>query len=148
MVKMVPLISTRCTGPLGLVHLPRVWQKMLLASRDQLADGYRSGEGGFDGFVLDALGIDLKDAAEYISSDQPTYLAFEGWVRAQADAGRLTPEAIASVNEQILGFPMPDPRRTELLQGVGLSADEDIHAGADINDLDDWAGFHRALCGD
>ena len=53
MVKMVPLISTRCTGPLGLVHLPRVWQKMLLASRDQLADGYRSGEGGFDGFVLD-----------------------------------------------------------------------------------------------
>ena len=56
----VPLISTRTTGPLGVVHLPRLWLKMRLAARDKLAEGYRAGEGGFDGMLLETLGIDLE----------------------------------------------------------------------------------------
>jgi hypothetical protein len=48
----VPLISTRTKGPLGLVHLPRLWLKMRLSAKGQLAEGYRAGEGGFDGKLL------------------------------------------------------------------------------------------------
>jgi hypothetical protein len=47
MRKHIPLISTRSTGPLGIVHLPRLWQKMRLAAKDKLADDYRSGKGGY-----------------------------------------------------------------------------------------------------
>ena len=45
----IPLISTRTKGPLGLVHLPRLWLKMRLSAKGKLADEYRAGEGGFDG---------------------------------------------------------------------------------------------------
>ena len=38
MSKIVPLISSGVAGPLGVLHLPRLWQKVLLESLGQLAD--------------------------------------------------------------------------------------------------------------
>ena len=37
MSKIVPLISSGIAGPLGVLHLPRLWQKVLLESLGQLA---------------------------------------------------------------------------------------------------------------
>ena len=61
----VPLISTRTKGPLGLVHLPRLWLKMRLSAKGKLADEYRAGEGGFDSLLLEALGIDSTAAIAF-----------------------------------------------------------------------------------
>ena len=36
----VPLISSGTTGPLGVYHLPRLWQKVSLEARGKLAAGY------------------------------------------------------------------------------------------------------------
>ena len=84
----IPLISTRAKGPLGLVHLPRLWLKMRLSAKGKLADEYRAGEGGFDGMLLEALGIDSTTAVAFVSASQPGYLAFEAWVKEKCETGK------------------------------------------------------------
>jgi hypothetical protein len=126
MDRNIPLISTRSKGPLGLAHLPRLWLKMRLAGKSVLAEGYHAGHGGFDGALLEALGI-------------------EDWIRDHARAESLTAESIAAINDRILGFPKPEPGRTEMLQALGLPVDDKPWLGSDINDLDDWNSFHLML---
>lgn len=141
----VPLISTRSKGPLGLAHLPRLWLKMRLADKGALAEGYRAGEGGFDGALLNALGIDSADAVVFIAASQPGYLAFEAWVREHAQPDSLTPAAIEQFNEKILSFAKPEPGRSDALEALGLPKSDAVWFGTDLNDLDDWNGFHLAL---
>ena len=40
MSKIVPLISSGTKGPLGVLHLPRLWQKVSLEAAGKIADGY------------------------------------------------------------------------------------------------------------
>lgn len=141
----VPLISTRTKGPLGLVHLPRLWLKMRLSAKGKLADEYRAGKGGFDGMLLEALGIDSTATVAFVSAAQPGYLAFETWVKKNAKPESLTPEAIDQFNERILSFPKPEPGRSEMLEVLGLPQSDKEWLGTDLNDLDDWHGFHLAL---
>ena len=39
MSKYVPMISSGTAGPLGALHLPRLWQKVSLEAAGKLADG-------------------------------------------------------------------------------------------------------------
>jgi hypothetical protein len=148
MDRYAPLIGTAARGPLGLVHLPRLWLKMLLASQGKLAEGYRAGAGGFDGALLKFLGIASVDAVDYVAASQPTYLAFEAWVRDNAAPDRLATEAIAQFNERILSFAKPEPGRSEMLADLGMPDDDTEWSGADLNNLDDWCAFHQALLQD
>ena len=141
----VPLISTRTKGPLGLAHLPRLWLKMRLSAQGKLAEGYRAGEGGFDGALIEALGIDSNVVVTFVSASQPDYLAFETWVKKNAKPGSLTPEAIDQFNQRILSFPKPEPGRSEMLEVLELPPSDQEWLGTDLNDLDDWHGFHLAL---
>ena len=145
MEKHIPLISTRTIGPLGLVHLPRVWLKLRLAAQDMLNENYRAGEGGFDGVLLNSLGIEPSAVVAFIKASQPSYLHFEDCVKKNADPESITPDAIAACNERILTFPKPEPMRTESLEFVGLSQSDKEWLGTDLNDLDDWHGIHLAL---
>ena len=144
----IPLISTRTKGPLGLAHLPRLWLKMRLSAKGKLADGYRSGEGGFDGALLKALGIDSTAVTAFVHEAQPSYLAFERWVKENAKLESLTPEAIDQFNQRILSFPKPEPGRSEMLEILGFPPSDTEWLGTDLNDLDDWHGFHLALLDD
>jgi hypothetical protein len=56
--KLIPLISSGTAGPLGAVHLPRLWLKLTLAAHDMLADGYDEAGARVDQMTLDALGLD------------------------------------------------------------------------------------------
>ena len=142
---IIPLISNRSKGPLGLVHLPRLWQKMRLAAKEKLTEGYRAGKGGLDGALLEALGLRLEATTSFIAGSQPTYLAFEAWVKENADPDRLTPEAINGFNQRVLSFAKPEPDRSEMLDLLGLPKDDTVWIASDLNDLDDWHGFHLAL---
>ena len=141
----VPMISTRMTGPLGVVHLPRLWLKMRLAAKDKLAEGYRAGEGGFDEMLLNALGVDSKAAVAFVRESQPTYLAFEAWVKENAAADNLTAEAIKAFNDQILSIAKPEPWHSEMLDTLGIPKDGKEWLATDLNDLEDWQDFHQAL---
>ena len=54
---IVPLISSGVAGPLGVLHLPRLWLKTSLEARGKLAAGYPGCGKGFDQMVLDGLGL-------------------------------------------------------------------------------------------
>jgi hypothetical protein len=53
----VPLISSGVAGPLGVLHLPRLWLKASLEAGGKLAPGYPGCGSGYDQMVLDGLGI-------------------------------------------------------------------------------------------
>jgi hypothetical protein len=56
-MKIVPLIGSAEVGPLGVLHLPRLWLKISLDAKGLLADGYPAVGTGFDQMVLDGLGL-------------------------------------------------------------------------------------------
>ena len=50
--KIVPLISSGTKGPLGVLHLPRLWQKVSLEAAGKIADGYPGIGAGYDAMVI------------------------------------------------------------------------------------------------
>ncbi|BDE06202.1 hypothetical protein WPS_14780 [Vulcanimicrobium alpinum] len=141
---LVPVLSSSVTGPLGVMHLPRLWLKILLHARGVLPEGYRHGVGGFDEFTTSTLGIDRDAFIAYIETALPDYLALEAWVRA--NAANLTPEAIAAVNARVSSADLPEPMLSERRARFGLD-DPAYTKAVRLNDLDDWAGIHAALVG-
>jgi hypothetical protein len=137
---VIPAISSSVTGPIGIVHLARLWFKKLLKLHGRLPADYRCGEGGFDGQLLDLLGIANDDMDAFVASAEPGYLAFEAWVRERTTA---TPAARAEFNAELLAFVMPDriavPRRAQY--GLG----DDVRIGILLNDIDDWGGLHEQM---
>ncbi len=81
MAGMIPTISSGVAGPLGVLHLPRFWSKVLLDSKGQLHEDYPACGAGFDQMVLDGLGLDKDATLAYISDNSPTYPQFEAWFR-------------------------------------------------------------------
>ncbi len=67
--KIVPTISSGTAGPLGVLHLPRLWQKMSLGAVGKLADGYKNCGPGYDLMVLDANLNNLDDWQEFYASE-------------------------------------------------------------------------------
>ena len=58
MAGMILTISSGVAGPLGVLHLPRFWSKVLLDSKGQLHEDKPACGAGFDQMVLDGLGLD------------------------------------------------------------------------------------------
>lgn len=139
--EVVPLISGVTKGPLGVVHLPRLWLKLLLHSLGRLPEGYRHGVGGSDEVVMSGLGIDAEAFIAFIARERPSYLETEAWIREHAT--NLTPEAIERVNIGVLEAEMPDPRGSEWRARFGV----DYTYGWQLNQLDDWAAIHAQLIG-
>ena len=80
----VPLISSGIAGPLGVLHLPRLWQKVSLEESGKLASGYPGVGKGFDAMTLAALGLEEQAVRDYIRQNKPTYPQFEAWVKKNA----------------------------------------------------------------
>ena len=140
----VPLISSSLAGPLGVVHLPRLWLKASLAARGRLAEGYREATGRLDQMVIDGLGLQRETFLAFIRDEHPSYVQLEVWIRRQPSA-KLDPASITKLNESILGFRPEDAKRQAILSAVGLPEDDALPRDAvNLNNLDDWAAFHRA----
>ena len=75
------MISSGVAGPLGALHLPRLWLKVSLEAAGKLAAGYPGLGKGYDQMTCDALGLDAAAVVEFIKANKPTYPAFEAWVR-------------------------------------------------------------------
>ena len=63
----VPLISSGLAGPLGILHLPRLWQKVSLEARGKLAPGYPGIGQGYDMMVIGALGLKADAVKAFIT---------------------------------------------------------------------------------
>jgi hypothetical protein len=145
MDKIVPLISSGTCGPLGVLHLPRLWLKGLLGATGQLADGYKDIGPGYDHLVLQGLGIDPNKARDFLHEKKPTYMEFESWVKSYPGV-KLDKANIFRVNSTVAGYIHDDDTRTEILGACGAGNEGEINPGAiDLNNLDDWQTMHQAL---
>jgi hypothetical protein len=140
----VPLISSGVTGPLGVLHLPRMWQKVSLEATGKLASGYPGIGRGFDAMTCAALGLEEEAVKDYIKKNKPTYPQFEAWVKTNAKS--LNPQAIEKHNAAVRGYNHDDETRQEILGNCRMR--DDVSAPKDavnLNNLDDWHEFHKAV---
>ncbi len=122
----VPLISSGVAGPLGVVHLPRLWQKVSLEARGKLAAGYPAIGKGFDAMTLAALGLEEQAVKDFITS--------------------LNREAIEKHNAAVRGYNHDDETRRGILSACGMADDASApRDGVSLNNLDDWYEFHQAV---
>ena len=140
----VPLISSGAAGPLGVLHLPRLWQKVSLESQGKLAAGYPGIGKGFDAMTCAALGLDEQAVKDYIKQNKPTYPQFEEWVKKNAKS--LNPQSIEKHNATVRGYNHDDATRKGILGNCGIPDDESAFKDAvQLNNLDDWYEFHQAV---
>jgi hypothetical protein len=142
----VPLISSAVAGPLGAIHLPRLWQKLLLSAKGQLAEGYAECGKGFDQMTLDGLKLDRQATVDYVKRNLPTYPQFEQWV-VQQRGGSIPAAEIEASNRAILGYNHSDEDRKEILDLAGIPDTGRIRDAVTLNNLEDWATFHKQLAG-
>jgi uncharacterized protein DUF5069 len=140
----VPLISSGVAGPLGVVHLPRLWQKVSLEEKGKLAAGYPGVGKGFDAMTLAAVGLEEKAVRDYIKQNQPTYPEFEAWVKKNARS--LNRDAIEKHNAAVRGYNHDEETRHGILSACGMANDASAPKEAvNLNNLDDWYEFHQAV---
>ncbi len=142
MSKIVPLISSGTAGPLGVLHLPRLWQKVSLEAAGKIADGYPGIGAGYDSMVIDALGLNADSVLSYITDSKPTYPQFEAWIKSQSGV-KLDGETVSSLNASITGYIHDDATRQSILSANGLT-DGDPKDAINLNNLDDWLEFHAS----
>src|SRR5215471_15097251 len=134
---LVPLISSGTAGPLGVLHLPRLWLKLSLESTGKLAPGYPGAGMGFDQMVIDGLGLKRDAVIAFIKTNKPSYPQFEAWVKKNGT--KLDKDSIEKLNAAIRGYNHDDDCRKSILSANGLP--EDVNAPKDavnLNNLDDW----------
>ena len=140
--KIVPLISSGTKGALGVLHLPRLWQKVSLEAAGKIADGYPGIGAGYDAMVIAGLGLDTESVRAHITNDKPTYPQFEAWIKGQEGA-KLDDASIGELNASIEGYNHDDETRQGILSANGLP-DGDPKDAINLNNLDDWLEFHSA----
>ena len=138
----VPLISSGTAGPLGVLHLPRLWLKVSLEAAGKLAAGYPGIGKGYDAMTCAALGLNEDAVKNYIKSSKPTYPQFEAWVKANGTS--VNAAAIAAHNAAVAGYIHDDGTRQGILSANGLP-DGSPKDAVNLNNLDDWYEFHQAV---
>ena len=141
---IVPLISSAIAGPLGVLHLPRLWLKASLEARGKLAPGYPGAGQGYDQMVIDGLGLQRTAVITFIKDVRPTYPQFEAWVKHNAT--RLDKASVEKLNAAIRGYLHDDATRKSILGANGIADDASAPKDAvNLNNLDDWKEFHESV---
>ena len=141
----VPMISSGVAGPLGVIHLPRLWLKSSLEAQGKIAAGYPGCGSGYDQMVLDGLGLNRDAVLGFIKQQKPTYPQFEAWIKKQPGV-KLDQASIESLNSAIRGYNHKDEVRQGILAANGLADDASAFRDAvNLNNLDDWKEFHAAV---
>ena len=137
--KVVPSISSGTAGPLGALHLPRMWLKISLASVDALPEGYDECGAGFDAMTLNALGLDRQKTIDFIRQNHPTYMEFEEWVVANGKTDKAT---IDRHNAAIAGYNHGDALAQQMRDSSKIK-DSSIKDAVSLNTIEDLDEIHR-----
>ena len=139
--KIAPTISSGIAGPLGVLHLPRLWQKASLGAAGKLHGDYQAAGPGLDQLLLDGLGIEREDFLAFIDQQRPSYAELEKWLADRSEGGL----NVAAVNQAIAGYEHDAEVRRDILTDAGIDSDAPVRDAITLNNLDDWAAFHRDL---
>jgi hypothetical protein len=146
MEPVIPLISSGVAGPLGILHLPRLWQKALLAALGRDHPDYPSLAPGYDLMVLEAFGIPADEFRAFIEAERPTYPRCESWIVGKL-GGRPDPAMVRRLNGAIAGYHHKDGIRQAILEANGIADDGSLPDAVNLNNLDDWLAFRNQLVG-
>jgi hypothetical protein len=141
---IVPAISSLASGPLGLLHLPRLWGKAIIKAGATLPEGFHSGSGPLDVQLAEAIGMDLAASVRYVNAEIPPYLVYEQWVRDNATT--LDAATITAWNERMRTRDKPPAMAAEERAMLGLT-DDTLAGSAILNDLIDWHLWHAEIVG-
>lgn len=139
--KTVPLISSDTAGPLGAIHLPRLWAKLTLASNGRLAEGYDECGPGFDQMTLNNLNLNRDQTIAYIRDNGPTYMQFEKWVVDQ-NGGNIDEDTVRKHNEAVRGYCHDDDKAKDMRESSGIPH-EHITDAVTLNTIEDLDELHR-----
>ncbi len=141
---IVPLISSGVAGPLGVLHLPRLWLKLSLEQSGKLAAGYPGAGKGYDQMVIDGIGLNRDAVIAFVKGSKPTYPQFEAWVKTNAT--KLDKGSVEKLNAAIRGYNHDDGTRKSILGASNIPDDASAFKDAiNLNNLDDWYEFHQAV---
>jgi len=143
--KIVPLVSSGTAGPLGVLHLPRLWSKVTLDANGALPEGYDVVGSGFDAMTLGALGLDKDEVVTYIRTSKPTYPQFEQWILAKK-GGKIDAAAVKKHNEAVLGYNHASDKAKKMRDDMGVSHSDCMDA-VTLNTLDDLHEFYKTIYG-
>lgn len=141
MATFVPLISSGTAGPLGVLHLPRLWLKASLEACGKLDSRYPGAGQGYDQMTISALGLNRDAVLAFIKESKPTYPQFEAWIKKQPGV-KLDAASIKAHNDSVLGYNHDDETRKGVLSNNGITDDGTILDAVRLNDLDSWQEFH------
>ena len=136
---IVPLVSSGTAGPLGAIHLPRLWLKLSLASIGALPEGYDECGHGFDAMTLSALGLDREKTIEFVRHNKPSYMEFEEWVAANGKTDR---ETIEKHNAAVRGYHHADDLG-HAMRSASKIRDSSVKDAVSLNTIEDLDEFHR-----
>ncbi len=139
--KVVPLVSSGTAGPLGAIHLPRLWLKLSLAAIDALPEGYDECGTGFDAMTLNALGLDRAKTIDFVRRSKPTYMEFEEWVVAN---GKTDKETIERHNAAIRGYNHSDELAHKMRHASKIKKDS-VKDAVTLNTTEDLDEIHRQV---
>jgi hypothetical protein len=125
------------------MHLPRLWQKVLLSAQGMLPEDYDECGHGFDQMTLNGLGLDREETLAYLKSEKPTYPQFEAWVREHGK--KVSPADIEASNAAIIAYNHGDSTVQSICEAVGIPADGSIKDAVTLNKLEDMNEFHQQL---
>jgi hypothetical protein len=138
---IVPAISSDTAGPLGAIHLPRLWLKLTLGSAGRLADGYDECGAGFDAMTLSALGLDRDGTIQFVRTQRPTYMEFEEWVMRNGKTDRAT---IERHNAAIRNY-HHGAEKAQTMRDASRIKDASIMDAVTLNTIEDLDEIYRQV---
>jgi hypothetical protein len=141
--KIVPLISSGTAGPLGALHLPRLWTKLTLSAAGELAAGYDFCGQGFDQMTITALNLDRDEVLAFIRDRKPTYVQFESYV-VEKNGGSVPAATIEKHNAAIRGYNHSEELGSQMRSASGL-ADSSVKDAVTLNTLEDLDELHAQV---
>ena len=142
--KVVPLVSSSVAGPLGAIHLPRLWTKLTLHHAGVLPEGYDHAGAGFDQMTIDALGLKRDDVVAFVKDKKPTYMQFEKYVLEQ-NGGSIPKEKIEAHNAAVRGYNHADDLASKMQAASGAQAH--VKDAVTLNTLEDMDELHAHVHG-
>lgn len=141
--KTVPLISSGTAGPLGALHLPRLWTKLTLGTNDMLADGYDFCGQGFDQMTIDALGLDREKLIAFVRDKKPSYMEFEAYVVEQ-NGGSVPREKVDKHNAAIRGYNHSDELGSKM-RSASKNPHGHVKDAVTLNTIEDLDELHSQV---
>ena len=137
----IPIVSSSTAGPLGAIHLPRLWAKLTLDAAGKLPEDYDACGSGFDQLTISGLGLKREEVVEFVKTKRPTYVEFEEWVVAR---GKTDPETIRKHNDNVRNYHHGEETVGKIRKAVGLKR-TDVKDAVTLNTLEDLHDFHAAI---